>query len=211
MNKFTIEIIQTAVSFLPFLIAFTLMFSRGLGKYWVLPSAAFLANSAYRIYILYESAGSEVFIGDMQELLIEFAPSLIFLLLFFAMLSIQISLLRERQKTEQAAVKLLNAPEKKIPSGEAEESEDIHLDKKKILNHGETVNKHPTAKLDIPAEKKTDVTIPQDPQAREKMHAEIAQLKTDLTELLELARFNGALKKPRKKRKVPKRRKKTKK
>lgn len=211
MNKFTIEIIQTAVSFLPFLIAFTLMFSRGLGKYWILPTAAFLANSAHRIYILYESAGSEVFFGDMQELLIEFAPSLIFLLLFFAMLSIQISLLRERQKAEEASVKLLNAPEKKIPSEEIEENDDAEGVKKKILNQDKTVINQTAAELDIPAEKSTVVAIPQDPQAREKMLSEISQLKTDLTELLELARFNGALKKPRKKRKVPKRRKKTKK
>ncbi len=198
MNLFTIELIQTAVSFLPFLIAFTLMFSKALGKYWILPTLAFASNSAYRIFMLYEAAGSPVNIAESRDLMIAFSPSIINFILFLGMLSIQVSLLREQESHTRDQQKLLAGPKIQDTTPKEEHTPpDAPEDKKKILIHPAPAE---------PAERIAVIRVPEDPAERREMIEKISLIRAELQNVLELAQFNGALKKPRKKKKVPKRR-----
>ncbi len=189
MNLFTIELIQTAISLLPFLIAFSLIFSRGLGIYWILPTLAFIINSAYRGYMLYLASPGDTLIMETRELAAAFAPSMVNLVLFFAMLSIQISLQRNRNASLSETQMLLDAPQ---PSPDPETADE---GKKKIL-----LQESPPIR--------SEASTAHHEQMMQQMREQIALIKEELNKTLELAAFNGQLKKPRKRKKVPKRRKK---
>ena len=191
MNIFTIELIQTALSLLPFLIAFSLLFSSGVGTYWILPTCAFLLNSAYRGYMLYQASPGEEIITGTEALLEAFAPSMVNLLLFFAMLSIQISLQRRLTGSPPEQQKLLGSP----PAEDHDSGIKEEGTKKKIA-------------LDISPPTRSVVSTHYHEQKMDQLRDQIAQIRGELEAVLELAAYNGQLKKPRKRKKVPKRRKK---
>ncbi len=205
MNLFTIELLQAAISLLPLLIAFTLLFAKGLGRYWLLPTLAFLLNTGYRIYELYQAREKADVITETGELLFAFFPSIINILLFLAMLSIQISLLREYREREQAGQpqRLITPPHGPAPEPETESPAPAEESKKKILNPEPA-----SAVFSVDASAGVNrIRVPEDPVLAEEMARELKEVRASLAQALEIAQFNGTLKKPRKKKKVPKKRK----
>lgn len=249
MNYFTIETIQTAISFLPFLICFTMMFRRKVGKYWVLPMIALAGNIAYRVHELYLVRHStEVLIPP--DLVIAFAPSMINLVLFLGLLSIQISQLRGNDSAPPEAMKLLEGPrdrsagpplntkvqpaqekppasiepepavqsygpiyvppkEENPPVSEAAHpvQEPSREEERKPEPGGseDGVKKKPYEPQDISV-RIQKIRVPEDPEKRAEMNRQISVVKGSLLQVLELAQYNGQLKKPRKRKKVPKKR-----
>ncbi|GEM_PF-5903819 len=226
MNIFTIELIQAAISFLPFLIAFTLMFTKSLGKYWILPTAAFIVNSLYRLYALYEVRDAAVIITGWEDLLTSFAPSVINILLFLGLLSIQISLMRSQESQEHNPTQLLTGPSelphtpakpsgteyhKKNQESADEDSQDGNrahkqehsphaADNGNAEEQSERGKKKILTKQEAPLDQRiSKMHIPRDRQKQQEMKESLAGIRTSLEKSLEIVQYNGALKKPRKK------------
>ncbi len=214
----------------------------------MLPMIALAGNIAYRVYELYlVRYSTEVFTS--QELVIAFAPSMINLVLFFGLLSIQISQLREGERSAPEAMKLLEGPRhsgeqkpsvkpsreaspvlssarqnqenaeprERSPAGEThrgvspQENPDLQpregeiperpvKQRESAASESGPVKKKPREPHDL-NKRIARIRVSDDPVKREQMVRKIQSMKGSLQQVLELAQYNGQLKKPRKRKK----------